>query len=246
MIVDHREGTAVGHGRGCAQESLDALPGRLAALHQVRHPAEGEHRPHQLPQVQAEGGELTDREPSQADQPRAATDADQEGGAHGEVDDRVVARIDARHAQVRRGGLVRGTRQQRLGMRLRAQSAQCAQPGHALLRHRVQPAEGGLRHVEALVQLLAQAPHRPAHQRPRCQRHQRQPAAQREHHHPEHQQPGHDAVEHREHRLARRHLHGLHVVGRARHQVAGRKGAERRRRQPEQVRVDLPAQLAAE
>ena len=84
------------------------------------------------------------------------------------------------------------------------------------------------------------------HERKRQQRDEAQAPvhAERHHRHDEHQRQR--AVEAGEESLARRHLHGVDVVGRVGHEVAGTPAMEERRPLQRQALVELRAQLDAQ
>ncbi len=91
------------HAQWLVQHRLQPAPCRLAALQQRQHPAGREHRPDQLPEVQAEAGELADSQLGMPHQPAADAERQHGGGAQGEAHRRLIRRLPALRIEARAG-----------------------------------------------------------------------------------------------------------------------------------------------
>ena len=154
------------------EDLADAAHRGLAALEDVDHPAQRDHRPVQHGEVGAEGHELAEGDGARDHHAAAQPEHEGRARAHEELDAGVEA---AEHADERAVALqvllVRGLEARHL-VRLLGVGAHHARPGEVLLHERVHVGELRLHRLEAVVDAAAEVAHEDGDEE---QRHQRQP-----------------------------------------------------------------------
>ena len=142
---------AVVHHRRLLQHGANARIGRATALHDVKHPRQRQHWPDHQAEVHHKAGELTQSQAALDHHPAAAADGQQVSGPDSDINRRVKAGVDTRHAHVFRPG-IRGVggKQRRLSV-FETKGFDHADAGQALLGAVVEAGEGRLRDAKAFV-----------------------------------------------------------------------------------------------
>ena len=203
-----------------AQQRIEPRPRGLAALDQRQHPSGREHRPDELAQVHRERGQRADRQRRLPDEVAAHAQRQHGRQRQREAHRRLVRRLPALRVEARARRRFRAHRELARGAVLEPERAQRADGRHGLLHVLVQAREPVERLPPRVVHVPRDRPERPRHERERQQRDDAQPPVDAQRHHRDDEHERQRAVEAREERLARRHLHRVDVVGRERHQVA--------------------------
>ncbi len=203
------------------QQRADAAPGGAAALDDVEHPRQRQHRPDHQAEIHDKAGELTERQLVVPHHPAAAANRQQVREADSDIDGRVESGVDARHAQVFCAGIARNSGELIRLVRLQAERLNHADAGQALLRLVVQAGESRLRQLKTIVQLVAVAVDKQRHDRHRHQRQQRQLPADLQAHHQQHHAAHHQRIHQRQHPFTGGENHAIHVVSGACDKIAG-------------------------
>ena len=217
------------------------LPRRHAALQHVRDPAERDHRPAQHHEIRVERHELAERDAAAdhlaAAHPQHEQRAETEEKRHARIEHALQPDQDAVAAHV---FVIRRAEPPDL-VRFLVIRADDADTGERLLDDRAQIGELRLDGLEAPVNRAAEILHAHRHERQRKQRDERQPRVDRRHQ-DDRDGKHEDRAGRIHHRRADHHAHGVQIVGRARHQVAGAPGlvvAERHLLQPREKCVPM-------
>ncbi len=229
-----------------AQYRVEARPGRPAALDQRKHPAGGEHRPDQLPEVHGECRQHPDGHLLAPDQP--ATDGEgqcrRDGQRH--ADRGLERRLPLLRVEGRVARRTRPLLELAHGAGLETQRTQRAHRRDGLLHVLVEAGEAIERQARRAMYVARDEEEGDGHER---ERQQRDPSeapvdAEGHHRHDEHQRQA--AVEPREEGLPGDHLDRVDVVGGERHQVAGALPMEVRRTLKRQPLVQADPEFDAE
>ena len=165
----HRLDAIVNH-RRFRQQSANAAIGCAAALDDVEHPRQRQHRPNHQPKVHHKTGQLAERQIALHHHPATAGNRQQVRHADSNINRRVKARVDTRDAHVFHPGVRRvGGKLRRLPV-FKAEGFDHANAGQAFLGAIVKAGERRLRHFEALVQQIAVTMDNQRHNRHRHQR----------------------------------------------------------------------------
>ncbi len=137
--------------RSLFQHGTNTRIGSTPALDDIKHPRQRQHRPNHQAKVHNKAGKLTQGHAALQHHPATATDRQQVGGANRNIDRRVKAGINARHAHIFRPGIRSiGGELRRLPI-FKAKGFDHTDAGEALLSTVVQAGECRLRYAKALM-----------------------------------------------------------------------------------------------